>query len=53
MGLEAIQHQGVVAGYQLWVWIEDLTGGHPYLALGILGILVLAWVLWKGEIRTK
>jgi len=53
MGLEAIGHQGVVAGYRLWVWFEDLTGGHPYLAPGSLVILGLAWLLMKGEVREK
>lgn len=53
MGLEAIRQQGVITGHRLWVWFVDLTGGHPYLALGSLVVLVLAWLLMKGEVRAR
>jgi len=53
MGLEAVWQQFAFAGYQLWVWIEQGIGAHPFLAVGTLVVFVLAWALYKAEVRTK
>jgi hypothetical protein len=53
MGLEGIGHQGVIAVYQLWAWFEDLTGGHPYIVLGSLVVVVMGWMLVKMEVSVK
>ena len=51
MGLDAVWQQGAYTGYQVWVWLRDETSLH--LFLGALIIIVLAWVLFKSEVRSK
>jgi hypothetical protein len=42
-----------IACYQLWEWVKYETGGHPFLFLGTVIVLVLAWTLYKMEVRVK
>ena len=53
MGLDAIWQQCVYTGYQVWVWLRYETGVHPFLFLGIVIVIVSAWVLYKAEVRSK
>jgi hypothetical protein len=53
MGLETIWQQFAVSGYQFWVWVKSETNSHPFLALGVLIVVISAWVLYKSEVRTK
>ena len=35
--------------YQLWVWMRYESSLHPFMALAFVLIIILAWVLYRGE----
>jgi hypothetical protein len=39
--------------YQLWVWLTYEASVHPFILLGVVLIIVSAWVMYKTEVRTK
>jgi hypothetical protein len=53
MRLEAVFQKFFIASYQLWEWVKYETGGHPFLFLGSVIVIVLAWTLYKMEGRVK
>ena len=53
MGLEALWQQCAYTGYQVWVYLRDETGDHPFMSLGIVIVIVSAWVLFRSEVRSK
>ena len=53
MGLEAIWQQGANFGYQLWVWLKYEASLHPIMSLGVVIIIVSAWILFKSGVRSK
>ena len=53
MKLEAIWQGFTITFYQLWVWVKYEVSLHPYLAGGIILVFILAWTLYKMEIRAK
>ena len=53
MGLDAVWQQFVYIGYQVWVWLRYEASLHPFLFLGIVIVIVSAWILYKAEVRTK
>jgi hypothetical protein len=53
MGLDAVWQQIVYTGYQVWIWLRYEIGVHPLVFLGVVIIIISAWILYKAEIRTK
>ncbi len=53
MGLDAVWQQCAYTGYQVWVWLRDEAGVHPFLFLGAVIVIISAWVLFKSEVRSK
>jgi hypothetical protein len=53
MGLEAIWQQFTVACYRVLVWLDYELGSHPFLAAGTLLVIILAWTLYKMEVKAK
>ena len=53
MGVNAMWQQCVYGIYQVWYWLTYEIGVHPFLFLGIVIIIVSAWLLYKAEVRTK
>jgi hypothetical protein len=39
--------------YQVWMWLSYEEGAHPLLFLGIVVIIVSAWILYKTEVRGR
>jgi drug/metabolite transporter superfamily protein YnfA len=53
MELEAIWEKFAIACYQVWVWLKCEASIHPYLTGGIILVFILAWTLYKMEIKAK
>jgi hypothetical protein len=53
MGLESIWQQVAIAIYQFWGWFEYETGDHPFLAMGIVVVIIFAYTLYKIEVRSR
>jgi drug/metabolite transporter superfamily protein YnfA len=53
MGLDAVWQQGVYVCYQVWVWLKYEASLHPFLFLGVVIIIISAWILYKAEVRGK
>ena len=53
MGLDALWQQCVYTGYQIWIWLSYEASVHPFLFLGVVIVIVSAWVLYKAEVRGK
>jgi heme exporter protein D len=53
MGLEAVWQQYLSIGYQVWVWLSYEAALHPFLFLGVVIVIVSAWILYKTEVRGK
>ena len=53
MDLGAIWQQTVIAGYQLWIWAQYELGAHPFLVGGTIIVIILAFTLYKMEVRTR
>ncbi|MGA9755782.1 MAG: hypothetical protein WBV23_11650 [Desulfobaccales bacterium] len=53
MALDAIWQKFAMLCYQLWSWLYYQTNAHPFLALGVLAVIILAWGLNKIEVRAK
>ncbi len=49
MQLDILWDQFTNAFYQLWVWARYEAGLHPFMALGVALIIILAWMLYKGQ----
>ncbi len=49
MPLEVLWGQVSNALYQFWVWAGYEARLHPFMALGLLLIIILGWVLYKGQ----
>jgi drug/metabolite transporter superfamily protein YnfA len=39
--------------YQVWIWLKSEVYVHPFLFLGIVVVIVSAWVMYKSEVRTR
>ena len=53
MRLDDVWQQCVYLGYQVWVWLRSEAGDHPFMSLGVVIVIVSAWILYKSEVRTK
>jgi hypothetical protein len=53
MGLDYFWQQVSLTGYQLWVWVQIEFGAHPYLIGGTVVVIILAFTLYKMEVRTR
>jgi hypothetical protein len=53
MGLEAMWEKFAIACYQMWIWVKYELGVHPFLTGGIILVFILAWKLYKMEIRAR
>ncbi len=53
MALDAMWQKFAMSCYQLWAWVHYEANMHPFLALGVLAVIVLAWGLYKMEVRAK
>ena len=53
MKLSSFWEQFTIACYQLWVWLKYEAGAHPFLALGAVVVFLLAWAMYKTEVRSK
>jgi hypothetical protein len=53
MGLEVIWNQITIVLSQVWIQAQYELGGHPYLLVGGVVVVILAWRLYKTEIRHK
>ena len=53
MGVETVWQYFNNNCYQLWLWFKYVTGAHPFLAVGFLVVGILAWVLYKTDVRYK
>ncbi|MCK9376454.1 MAG: hypothetical protein M0P73_09900 [Syntrophobacterales bacterium] len=49
MQLDILWEQVSNALYQFWVWLRYEYGLHPFMALGLVLIIILAWMLYKGQ----
>jgi predicted membrane chloride channel (bestrophin family) len=53
MGLDVIWHQFIMILYQLWIWVSSELAAHPFIIIGTLIVLFLAWKIYTIEVRTK
>jgi ABC-type uncharacterized transport system permease subunit len=53
MGLNTIWQQCVYGIHQMWLWLSYEISVHPLLFLGVVIVILSAWVLYKTEVRTK
>jgi len=53
MGLEAVWQNWSNAGHQVWVWVEYEAGLHPFMAVGVVIVIISALILYKTEVRDK
>ena len=53
MGLDAMWQQCAYAGYQVWVWLRYEAGVHPFIFLGVVIVIVSAFIMYKTEVRGK
>ena len=53
MGLEAMWQQGAYTGYQVWAWMRNELGAHPFIFLGVVVVIVAAFILYKAEVRSR
>jgi hypothetical protein len=53
MGLDTMWQQIAITCYQLWVWLKYEGGAHPFLAVGAVLVFVLAWAMYKTEVRSR
>jgi hypothetical protein len=53
MKLGSLWEQFSIACYQLWVWLKYEGGAHPFLAVGAVLVFVLAWTMYKAEVRSR
>ena len=53
MDLMGIWQKFTIAGYQLWVWAQYELGAHPYLVGGTIIVVILAFTLYKMEVRAR
>ena len=53
MGLDNVWQQGAYAGYQLWVWLRHEVSVHPFIFLGVVIVIVSAFIMYKTEVRGK
>jgi len=53
MKLDSFWEQFTIACYQLWVWLKYETGDHPFLAVGTVVVFILAWALFRTEVRSR
>jgi hypothetical protein len=37
----------------VWMWLRYEVAVHPFVFLGIALIIILAWVLYKAEVRAR
>ena len=53
MGLDAMWQQCACTGYQVWVWVRDESGVHPFLLLAVVVVIISAIIMFKTEVRVK
>jgi hypothetical protein len=53
MGLDAMWQQFAHSSYHVWVWLRYESGMHPLLFLGVVIVIVAAFILYKTEVRSK
>jgi hypothetical protein len=53
MGLDSYWQQGTIFADQVWVWLQYEASLHPVLFLGMVIVIVSAWLLFKLEVRVK
>jgi hypothetical protein len=53
MGLDAVWQQCGYAGYQVWAWMRNEVGIHPLIFLGVVVVVISAFILYKTEVRGK
>ena len=53
MGLEAVWQQCAYTGYQVWLWLRYEAGIHPFIFLGVVVVIVSAYIMYKTEVRGK
>jgi hypothetical protein len=53
MGLDSIWEKFAIDCYQVWVWVKYEASAHPYLTGGTILVFILAWTLYKMEIRAR
>ena len=53
MGLEAVWQQAVYTSYQVWLWVRYEVGIHPFIFLGVVVVIVGAFIMYKTEVRGK
>jgi hypothetical protein len=53
MGLDAMWQQGAYTVYQLWLWLRYEVEIHPFIFLGVVIVIVSAFIMYKTEVRGK
>jgi hypothetical protein len=53
MGLDAMWQQSAYAAYQVWAWVSYEFGTHPFIFLGVVIVIVSAFIMYKAEVRSK
>ena len=53
MNFEVLWTQISNAFHQFWIWVRYEASLHPFMTLGVLLIIILGWVLHKGESTHK
>ena len=53
MALDAIWQHFALGCYQVWYWVRYEANSHPFLGVGVVAVIILAWGLYKMEVRAK
>jgi hypothetical protein len=53
MGLEGVWQQCVYTGYQVWVWLRYESGIHPFIFLGVVIVIISAFIMCKTDVRSR
>jgi hypothetical protein len=53
MELSAYWEQFSIVCYQIWVWLKYEGSTHPFLVAGAVVVFLLAWAMYKTEVRSR
>jgi drug/metabolite transporter superfamily protein YnfA len=53
MKQNAFWEQFSIGCYQLWIWLKYEAGAHPFLAVGVVVVVIFAWAMYKTEVRSR
>jgi hypothetical protein len=53
MGLEGVWQQWVYTGYQVWLWLRNEAGIHPFIFLGVVVVIISAFIMYRTDVRGR